>query len=91
MNPPASAKDAHPICGLTYLLVPKDGQDAHKRHVLKEFIDYIITQGQDSADALYYAKLPPGLEDGDQKLVGEMLADGKPIQAGTDVANSGMH
>jgi phosphate transport system substrate-binding protein len=91
VNPPATAKDAYPICGLTYLLVPKDGQDAHKRQVLKEFIDYVITQGQASADDLYYAKLPEGLADRDQKLVGEMMAAGKPIQGGTSMASAAGH
>lgn len=89
VNPPASAKDAYPICGLTYLLVPKDGQDAGKRQAVKEFIQFVITDGQASADSLYYAKLPGGLADQDQKLLGEMMADGKPIQSGGNMANSG--
>jgi phosphate transport system substrate-binding protein len=79
VDPPASAKDAYPICGLTYLMVPKDGQDANKRGEIRNFIEYIITQGQASADSLYYAKLPQGLVDQDQKLLGEMTADGKPL------------
>jgi phosphate transport system substrate-binding protein len=82
VDPPASAKDAYPICGLTYLLVPKDGPDTSKRQAVKEFVDYIITDGQNSADSLYYAKLSSGLADQDQKLVGEMLAKGQPIQGG---------
>jgi phosphate transport system substrate-binding protein len=79
VDPPASAKDAYPICGLTYLMVPKDGQDANKRGEVKSFIEYIITQGQASADSLYYAKLPQTLVDQDEKLLGEMTADGKPL------------
>ena len=31
VNPPASAKNAYPITGLTFLLVPKDGKDLSKR------------------------------------------------------------
>ena len=89
VDPPASAKDAYPICGLTYLLVPKDGQDTAKRQAVKEFIEYVITEGQASADSLYYAKLPAGLADQDQKLLSEMLADGKPIQTSTNTANFG--
>ncbi|MFZ0760329.1 MAG: phosphate ABC transporter substrate-binding protein PstS [Candidatus Sulfotelmatobacter sp.] len=88
VNPPASAKEAYPICGLTYLLVPKDGQDAGKRQTVQEFIDYVITQGQDSADSLYYAKLPTGLADWDQTLLGEMMAGGKPIQSGAGTMKS---
>ena len=89
VDPPASAKDAYPICGLTYLLVPKDGKDAGKRKIVQEFIEYIITQGQDSADSLYYAKLSSGLEQQDQKLLGEMTANGQAIQGGMNASNSG--
>ena len=81
VNPPAAAKDAYPICGLTFLLVPKDGTDAAKREVVYSFIRYIVTDGQSSADALYYAKLPSALVDQDQKLLTEMQANGKPISA----------
>ncbi len=88
VNPPASAEDAYPISGLTYLLVPKDGPDESKRQMAKAFIEYVITDGQASADSLFYAKLPAGLADQDQKLLGDMMANGKPIQ-GPTVANSG--
>src|SRR5579872_1083743 len=79
VDPPASAKDAYPICGLTYLLVPKDGQDAAKRREVRDFIEYIITTGQSSANNLYYAQLPTGLVDQDQKLLGEMTAAGQAL------------
>jgi phosphate transport system substrate-binding protein len=90
VNPPASAKDAYPISGLTYLLVPKDGQDESKRQIVKAFIEYVITEGQGSADSLFYAKLPAGLADQDQKLLAGMMANGKPIQSAS-MANSGGH
>jgi phosphate transport system substrate-binding protein len=89
VDPPASARDAYPISGLTYLLVAKDGQDAGKRQMVKQFIEYVITDGQNSADSLFYAKLPQPVVDQDQKLLGEMLANGQPIQTGTNAANAG--
>ncbi len=89
VDPPDSAKDAYPICGLTFLLVPKDGQDNGKRQAVKQFIEYVISEGQASAESLYYAQLPSALADQDQKLLGEMMANGQPIQAGTNAANSG--
>ncbi|MGH9529319.1 MAG: phosphate ABC transporter substrate-binding protein PstS [Terriglobales bacterium] len=79
VDPPASAKDGYPICGFTYLLVPKDGTDAAKRGVVKSFIQYILTDGQANANALFYAKLPATVADQDQKLLGDMLANGQPI------------
>lgn len=90
VNPPASAKDAYPISGLTYLSVPKDGQDESKRQMVKAFIEYVITEGQASADSLFYAKLPAGLGEQDQKLLADMMANGKPIQSAS-MANSGGH
>jgi phosphate transport system substrate-binding protein len=89
VNPPASAKDAYPICGLTFLLVDKDGTDGTKRQAVQAFIQYIITQGQENADALYYAKLPSSLVDQDQKLLTEMQANGKPISGMAMPTSSG--
>jgi phosphate transport system substrate-binding protein len=89
VDPPASAKDAYPICGLTFLMVTKDGTDTAKRKAVHDFIQYIITEGQAQAPALFYAKLPPMLADQDQKLLAEMQVNGQPLQqAGTTVPAS---
>jgi phosphate transport system substrate-binding protein len=86
VDPPASAKDAYPVCGLTYLLVPKDGNDTAKRGTLKSFVQYIVTEGQSPAESLGYAKLPDTLAGQDQKLLGDMMANGQPIQSSTSAA-----
>jgi len=88
VDPPASAKDAYPICGLTYLLVPKGPKDAQKAAVVKEFIQYIVTDGQDMSTALFYAKLPSALAEQDQKLLGEMQANGKPVEGTKTLARN---
>lgn len=72
VDPPASAKDAYPISGLTFLLVPKQPKDPAKGNIVKEFVQYIITQGQASAESLEYSKLPAGLAQQDQKLLQEV-------------------
>jgi phosphate transport system substrate-binding protein len=69
VDPPASAADAYPIAGLTFLMVPKQGKDPNKTEMLKQFVQYIVTQGQDEAESLFYAKLPPGLQQQDQNLL----------------------
>jgi phosphate transport system substrate-binding protein len=81
VDPPASAKDAYPICGLTYLLIPKDGQDTAKRRNVRDFVEYIITAGQTSANSLFYAQLPQTLIDEDRKLLADMTAGGQPLPA----------
>jgi phosphoribosylglycinamide formyltransferase 1 len=76
VDPPASAAHAYPICGLTYLLVPKQGKDPKKHDMVKQFIQFILTDGQNTAECLYYAKLPPNLADEGQKMLGEVRAAG---------------
>ena len=70
VDPPASAKDAYPISGLTFLLVPKQGKDPAKENMVKQFVQFIVTQGQSSAEDLQYSKLPESLAQQDQKLLG---------------------
>jgi phosphate transport system substrate-binding protein len=72
VDPPASAKDPYPISGLTFLLVPKKGRDAAKENVVKQFVQFVVTQGQASAESLEYSKLPDSLAQQDQKLLGEV-------------------
>ncbi|HLV86778.1 MAG TPA: phosphate ABC transporter substrate-binding protein PstS [Candidatus Sulfotelmatobacter sp.] len=72
VNPPASAKDAYPISGLTYLLVPKQGKSQAKQQTLKDFVQYIISDGQSAAENLQYSKLPPSLAGQDQQLLGQL-------------------
>jgi phosphate transport system substrate-binding protein len=79
VNPPASAADAYPISGLTFLIIPKDGSDKAKRTALKQFIQYVITDGQATAGTLNYAPLPDGVKQYDQQQLQQLTADGQPI------------
>ena len=80
VNPPASASDAYPIATLTYLIVPKDGTDVDKRQTLKDFIKYIVSDGQNVAGSLNYAPLPDGVKQNDLNLLNQMTAQGKPLK-----------
>jgi phosphate transport system substrate-binding protein len=80
VNPPATASDAYPIAGLTFLIIPKDGTDVDKRQALKEFIKYIVTDGQNVATSLNYAPLPDGLKQNDLSLLNQMTAQGKALR-----------
>jgi phosphate transport system substrate-binding protein len=79
VNPPANAPDAYPISGLTFLLIPKDGPDKAKRTALKQFVQYIITDGQAAAGNLNYAPLPDSVKQYDQQQLQLLLAAGQPI------------
>lgn len=82
VNPPASAKDAYPVSGLTFLLIPKTPKSASKGADVKQFVEYIVTGGQSLAEGLDYAKLPDSLQQIDQHLLdqvqGSNPAGGQP-------------
>jgi phosphate transport system substrate-binding protein len=54
----APGKTAYPISSFTWLLIPEKFSDAGKRDAIKGFVSWMLTDGQSSAEALSYAKLP---------------------------------
>lgn len=80
VNPPAAAADAYPIAGLTFLIIPKDGIDVEKRQALKNFIKYVVSDGQNVATSLNYAPLPDAMKQNDLNVINQMTAQGKPLQ-----------
>jgi phosphate transport system substrate-binding protein len=51
-------KTAYPIASFTWLLIPAKFTDAAKRDVIKDFLKWMMTDGQGYCEALSYAKLP---------------------------------
>jgi len=80
VDPPASAKDAYPISGLSFFLIAKDGSDVEARQAIRSFIEYTINAGQDLSEGLDYAKLPKPVQQHALSLLGEMLANGQPVK-----------
>jgi phosphate transport system substrate-binding protein len=76
VNPPATAAEAYPISGLTFLLVPKQAKDANTGAAVKGFVQYVITDGQSEAEALHYAKLPDSLAKIDEQLLQQVQGGG---------------
>ncbi len=56
-DPPGA--QAYPIATFTWLLIPEKIPDTAKRNALVGFLKWAITTGQNSVEALDYAKLPP--------------------------------
>jgi phosphate transport system substrate-binding protein len=79
-NPPAGAPDAYPISTLTFLIIPKDGKDTQKRVALKQFIQYVVADGQQVAGALSYAPLPDAVKQQDAHALSQLTVNGSPIQ-----------
>ena len=79
VNPPATAADAYPISTLTFLIIPKDGTDQTRRTALKGFIQYILTDGQATAEQLNYAPLPDAIKQFGKQALDQMTVNGKPV------------
>jgi phosphate transport system substrate-binding protein len=54
----ASGKAAYPICTFTYMLIPSKIDDPAKKNALKDFLHWMLNDGQNDAEGLFYAKLP---------------------------------
>lgn len=54
----ADGKDAYPLASFTWLLIPAQSKDAAKGKILREFLEWEITEGQKEAQQLTYAPLP---------------------------------
>ena len=81
VDPPAAAKEAYPITGLTFFLIAKDGSDLAERQAIRDFIQYTVNGGQDLAEGLDYAKLPKAIQQRAQSLLGEMQVNGQVVKS----------
>ncbi len=55
---PEGNKAAYPISSFTWLLIPSKFADAAKRDAVKDFLKWMMTDGQQYCEGLAYAKLP---------------------------------
>ena len=54
----APGKAVYPISSFTYLLIPSRIEDANKKQVIKNFLIWMLNDGQKAAEPLSYARLP---------------------------------
>ena len=59
----APGKNAYPIASFTWLLIPSSPKDATKGKVVKDFLNWMLDQGQSRRSALSYAPLPTEVVD----------------------------
>jgi phosphate transport system substrate-binding protein len=81
VDPPASAKDAYPITGLTFVMIAKNGTDAAERQAIRDFIQYAVSGGQDLSEGLDYARLPKSIQERALGLLGEMQTNNQPVKS----------
>jgi phosphate transport system substrate-binding protein len=54
----APGPSVYPISSFTWLLIPAQIQDASKRDAIKDFLKWMLTEGQKYNEGLHYAQLP---------------------------------
>lgn len=65
----APGKTAYPVSSFTWLLVPQKFQDGTKRDAVKGFLKWMLSDGQNSVEALSYAKLPKEVVEKEKKAI----------------------
>jgi phosphate transport system substrate-binding protein len=81
VDPPASAKGAYPITGLSFILIPKDNTHGRQeQQALKGFIAYSLSTGQDKAEQLSYAKLPSAVQKQGKAALAQLTENGEPLK-----------
>jgi ABC-type phosphate transport system substrate-binding protein len=81
VDAPASAKGAYPITGISFLLIPKDNKGLNgDQAAIKDYITYALSTGQDVAEELSYAKLPPPIQQQAQRILSKLTQSGQPVQ-----------
>lgn len=69
----APGKDAYPISSFTWLLIPEKFSDSAKRDAIKGFVKWMLTDGQNYAEQLSYAKLPKEVVAKEEKALAKVL------------------
>jgi phosphate transport system substrate-binding protein len=80
VDPPASARDAYPITGMTFILIPKDRPDSSQQAAIRDFVGFALSSGQDSAQELAYAKLPDAVQKQGETLLTQLTANGESLK-----------
>jgi phosphate transport system substrate-binding protein len=68
----APGKNAYPISTFTWLLIPEQIKDATKKKVIKEFLAWMLTTGQPTAENLKYSRLPKEVVAKEQKAIAKI-------------------
>jgi phosphate transport system substrate-binding protein len=69
---PEGNKDAYPIASFTWLLIPSKFTDTAKRDAVKDFLKWMMTDGQQYCEGLAYAKLPKEVVAKEMKAIAQI-------------------
>src|SRR5499427_549218 len=73
-DPPG--ENAYPISSFTWLLIPSRIPDAAKGRAIKDFVEWMLTDGQSFAPPLNYAPLPRTVIDMERRTAGTIQVGG---------------
>ena len=76
VNAPGAA--SYPIAGFSWVLVFKDQKDETKGRELVQLLNYLVGEGQQFAQPLYYAPLPKAVQTLAEKAIKSITINGKP-------------
>jgi phosphate transport system substrate-binding protein len=68
----APGKDAYSISTFTWLLIPEKIQDNAKHKAITEFLQWMLTSGQDMTESLSYARLPKEVVAQEEKAIAKV-------------------
>ena len=68
----APGANAYPISSFTWMLAPIHAQDATKGKVLKDFLNWMLNDGEGQVSSLYYAPLPKALVEKEHATVNSL-------------------
>ncbi len=75
----SEGKNSYPICGFSWVVVPKDIKNKSHAQALVKFLKWAVTKGQADATSLYYAPLPSSVQKLDLEKINLITSNGKPI------------
>lgn len=75
----APGKNSYPICGFSWVVIPKDISNHEHAEALVKFLKWAVTKGQDDATSLFYAPLPKAVQKLDLKKLDSITSNGKKL------------
>lgn len=68
----APGKDAYPISSFTWLLIPAQSKDANKGKIIRDFLTWMLDQGQSMVSQLSYAPLPSNVAEKEKAVINQV-------------------
>ena len=68
----APGKDSYPISSFTWLLIPAQAKDPAKAKILADFLNWMVTGGQQMTTSLSYAPLPESVAAKEKEVIKQL-------------------